>query len=187
MIRSWDCTAKCRSYVLDLEENLENLRSSADELSRRFEDQKTEVEQAERQGLKRASEVGGWLDKVEVVKNEVLGILERGEREKRKKCFGGLCTKNCRSSYKLGKLVAKKQKVLRDLLVRSHFNQIAYRPANARVEERPMDRVVGFESAFEEAWGSVEDGNVRIIGLFGMGGVGKTTLLTKIHNELDQL
>ncbi|KAK4781212.1 hypothetical protein SAY87_017318 [Trapa incisa] len=49
-----------------------------------------------------------------------------------------------------------------------------------------MDRVVGFESAFEEAWRCIEDGSVRIIGLFGMGGVGKTTLLTKIYNELVQ-
>lgn len=184
MIRSWDCTAKCRSYVRDLEENLENLRNTMDELSRKFEDQKREVEQAERQGLKRTSEVDGWLDKVEVIKTEVPRILERGDQEKQKKCFGGLCTKNCRSSYKLGKLVVKKQKVLGDLLVKGPFNQIAYRPTNARFKERPMDRVVGFDSAFEEARRWIEDGNVRIIGLFGMGGVGKTTLLTKIHNEL---
>ncbi|OWM66093.1 probable disease resistance protein At1g61300 isoform X1 [Punica granatum] len=184
MIRSWDCTAKCRSYVQDLEENLENLGSTMDELTCKLEDRRREVEQAEQQGLKRTSEVDRWLEKVEVIKKEVPRILERGEQEKQKKCFGGLCTKNCRSCYKLGKVVVKKQSVLRDLLVKSHFNQIAYRPVSARVEERPMDKVVGFESTFEEAWICVEDGSVRSIGMFGMGGVGKTTLLTKIHNEL---
>ncbi|XP_031371968.1 disease resistance protein RPS5-like [Punica granatum] len=49
--------------------------------------------------------------------------------------------------------------------------------------EIPLEPPVGIDSSFEEAWKWVQDEKVRRIGIYGMGGVGKTTLLKKIHNE----
>ncbi|KAI9107892.1 hypothetical protein K1719_021228 [Acacia pycnantha] len=48
----------------------------------------------------------------------------------------------------------------------------------------PLDEVVGLDLMFNKVWESIEEENVGIIGLYGMGGVGKTTLLKKINNEL---
>ncbi|KAB2032952.1 hypothetical protein ES319_D05G414400v1 [Gossypium barbadense] len=47
----------------------------------------------------------------------------------------------------------------------------------------PMENTVGLDSKVEDVWEKIEDGNVGIIGLYGIGGVGKTTLLKKINNE----
>lgn len=40
------------------------------------------------------------------------------------------------------------------------------------------------DSLLEEVWSCLEDIDVSSIGLCGIGGVGKTTLLKKINNEL---
>ncbi|KAM1165780.1 hypothetical protein ACFX13_025713 [Malus domestica] len=49
------------------------------------------------------------------------------------------------------------------------------------VHEMPTEPTVGMGSMFDQVWRYVEDEQVGAIGLYGMGGVGKTTLLTKIH------
>ncbi|PKI64239.1 hypothetical protein CRG98_015349 [Punica granatum] len=49
--------------------------------------------------------------------------------------------------------------------------------------EQPLEPPVGLDSSFEEVSTWVQDEGVRRIGLYDMGGVGKTTLLKKIHNE----
>ncbi|XP_028775883.1 probable disease resistance protein At1g52660 [Neltuma alba] len=49
----------------------------------------------------------------------------------------------------------------------------------------PQDEVVGLDLMFNKGWKTIiEEENVGIIGLHGMGGVGKTTLLKRINNEL---
>ncbi|KAM1165785.1 hypothetical protein ACFX13_025723 [Malus domestica] len=46
-----------------------------------------------------------------------------------------------------------------------------------------LPAIMGIESMFDEVWRHVEDEQVGTIRLYGMRGVGKTTLLTKIHNK----
>ncbi|KAI9099677.1 hypothetical protein K1719_024682 [Acacia pycnantha] len=50
--------------------------------------------------------------------------------------------------------------------------------------EMPCGETVGLDLMFDKVWRSIEEKNIGIIGLYGMGGVGKTTLLKKINNEL---
>ena len=46
-----------------------------------------------------------------------------------------------------------------------------------------MDETVGLDSMLQNVWGCIEDQNLGIIGLYRIGGVGKTTLLYNINNE----
>ena len=43
--------------------------------------------------------------------------------------------------------------------------------------------IVGQETMLEKAWKYLMEDGVGIMGMYGMGGVGKTTLLSQIHNK----
>ncbi|MBA0819341.1 hypothetical protein Gohar_019764, partial [Gossypium harknessii] len=62
------------------------------------------------------------------------------------------------------------------------FGKVVEDPSAASVVVRPVERLVGLESTIQEVLSWIEDKDVGIIGLCGMGGVGKTTLLTKLKN-----
>ncbi|KAL5167060.1 Translation factor GUF1, mitochondrial [Glycine soja] len=54
---------------------------------------------------------------------------------------------------------------------------------HALVDEIPLEATVGLESTFDELSGCFDDNHVGVIGLYGIGGVGKTTQLKKFNNE----
>ncbi|KAJ6315035.1 hypothetical protein OIU78_018507 [Salix suchowensis] len=57
-------------------------------------------------------------------------------------------------------------------------------PAGSGVPRPSEPTTVGLESTFNKVWTWLrEEKQVGIVGLYGMGGVGKTTLLTQINNE----
>ncbi|KAJ0075602.1 hypothetical protein Patl1_34420 [Pistacia atlantica] len=51
------------------------------------------------------------------------------------------------------------------------------------VDEIPVDKTVGMDSILNEVWRCLDGHQVRIIGMYGLGGVGKTTLLKKLNNK----
>lgn len=52
------------------------------------------------------------------------------------------------------------------------------------VEERPRTQTFGIRPVLKDLWRSFESTDVSIIGVWGPGGVGKTTLLNNFNNEL---
>ncbi|MBA0694985.1 hypothetical protein Goari_005243, partial [Gossypium aridum] len=64
------------------------------------------------------------------------------------------------------------------------FEKVAEDQPAASVVVRPVEQPVALESTIQMVWSCIEDKDVGIIGLWGMGGVGKTTLLTKLKNML---
>ncbi|KDP37119.1 hypothetical protein JCGZ_06175 [Jatropha curcas] len=51
------------------------------------------------------------------------------------------------------------------------------------VIQRPFERTIGLERAFNEAWSLLMKATVIVLGIYGVKGVGKTTLLSQIKNK----
>lgn len=153
-----------------------------EELTNVGKDIKRRVEDAERHQMRPRSEVNGWLNSLEALEREVNEILKKGDEETQKKCLRNCCTSNCPSSYKIGKMAKEKIAAVSEVKNKGHFDVVADRLPSAPVDEKPVE-TVGLDLMLAEVWKWLENETVGIIGLYGMGGVGKTTLLKKINNE----
>ncbi|XP_034680455.1 disease resistance protein SUMM2-like [Vitis riparia] len=152
-------------------------------LNLRSEDVKTRVEVGKQQQMTPRKEVEGWLHGVGEEKIEVAAILQEGDGALEKECLGRYC--NIRSSYKLGKRVSRKIRRVRELSSRGgDFEVVADMMPRAVVDELPLGRTVGLDYLYEKVCSCLAEDEVGIVGLYGIGGVGKTTLMKKINNGL---
>ncbi|KAL9463335.1 hypothetical protein AB3S75_001193 [Citrus x aurantiifolia] len=171
-------------YVCGLTDSLNSLREARRDLENITRDVEARVDLAVEQRSRPRHEVNGWLESAQFMLREVDGILQRGDEEIQKTCLRKTCFPGTWCSRdKLGKEASEKIVAVEELIGRGHFAVIAERPPRASVEERPIGKTVGLDSIISEVWRCIEDHNEKVIGLYGMGGVGKTTLLKKLNNK----
>ncbi|TYJ38765.1 hypothetical protein E1A91_A04G015400v1 [Gossypium mustelinum] len=190
----WDFSVRHVAHVKHLRKRLEELRTAMDELS----DHRDDVRERVKMGVRSQQEmvtkrVKRWLSKVETIEQQVIALIHEGNLQVERKCLG-CCPRNLQTAYKIGKEVLKKTAEVKELLNNGDFATVTKRlptrsspPTPPRrpqlVAQFPMENTVGLDSKVKDVWEKIEDGNVGIIGLYGIGGVGKTTLLKKINNE----
>ncbi|KAK7362943.1 hypothetical protein VNO77_05068 [Canavalia gladiata] len=181
----FSCSKVHAAYVCKLEENLKSLQEKCDHLQNFSSDVQTRINEAEATGeMQRTSEVKDWLQQVENLQKELDDVQNKDSQETQNKCLRGCCPKNCLSSYKLGKKVVKMLDKVDELAASGKNVIIAHKLPPKAVEEMPLDETIGLNLMLNKVWSCLEDENVGIVGLYGMGGAGKTTLMKRIHNEL---
>ncbi|CAG7861356.1 unnamed protein product [Brassica rapa] len=77
--------------------------------------------------------------------------------------------------------------LVKKLRLEGYFKEVTELPPRPEVVKRPTWGTVGQEEMLETASNRLIDDNVGIMGLHGMGGVGKTTLFKKIHNKFTEI
>ncbi|XVF11274.1 hypothetical protein REPUB_Repub08aG0012800 [Reevesia pubescens] len=180
--RCYDCVAGQAEFVCKLEENVEALKTALAELKDLSNDVIRRVKIAEEQHqLKRLDQVHGWLSRTETLINGADALIEESPQQIKKLCIGGCCSMSPKSNLKFGKQIAKMVRDFVDHKSKGVFDRVAEEAPTTPVTERPSEHTVGLESTFNDAWSSLAAENVGIIGLYGMGGVGKTTLMNKIN------
>lgn len=192
--RLWDFGVKHVAHVKHLGKRLEELRTAMDDLSDHRDDVRIRVEMGVRSQREMVTKrVEKWLSKVETIEQQVIALIHEGNLQVERKCLG-CCPRNLQKAYKIGKKVLNKTAEVKELLQNGYFATLTRRlsplssPSTApgspqMMAQFPMENTVGLDSKVEDVWEKIEDGNVGIIGLYGIGGVGKTTLLKKINNE----
>ncbi|XVF24827.1 hypothetical protein REPUB_Repub13aG0161400 [Reevesia pubescens] len=182
--RCWDCAAGQAAFLCKLEENLDALKTELAELKDLRSDMMRRVKIAEDQPqLKRLDQVQGWLLRSEAVINEADLLVAESPQEINKLCMGGCCSMNPKSNHKFGKQIAKKLQEVKEQKSKGVFEMVADKVPMSLATKRPSEPTVGLESNFNKVWSSLQEEIVGIIGLYGMGGVGKTTLLSQINNK----
>ncbi|TQD70633.1 hypothetical protein C1H46_043834 [Malus baccata] len=186
--RCWDSTVGQIAYPCMFKSHLHDLQTALEELTDLKNDLKRRVDNAEQQQhLKRLDQVQRWITRVEAMEAQANNLVNgkdiRSQKVEKLRDSGGGLLCNCKTHYKLGKKLAKMLMEVSALQSRGAFEVVAERVPAAMVYERSIEPTVDMQSTFGKVWDCIEDEQVGIIGLYGMGGVGKTTLLTKINNN----
>ncbi|XP_052887789.1 LOW QUALITY PROTEIN: probable disease resistance protein At5g63020 [Gossypium arboreum] len=182
--RCLDCATGQASYICNLEDNLHALQAEVAGLKELRSDLMSRVRIAEdEQQLKRLNQVEGWLSRAETLINDADQLIVQSPQHVENLCMGGCCSTHPRSSIKFGKKIAKKLQEVKDQKENGDFSEVASKPPLPPATERPSQPTVGLESNFNKVWSCLQTEQVGIIGIYGLGGVGKTTLLNQINNK----
>nr|AAK96709.1 Similar to RPS-2 disease resistance protein [Arabidopsis thaliana] len=176
-----------KSYIRTLEKNLRALQREMEDLRAIQHEVQNKVARDEARHQRRLEAVQVWLDRVNSVDIECKDLLSVTPVELQKLCLCGLCSKYVCSSYKYGKKVFLLLEEVKKLNSEGNFDEVSQPPPRSEVEERPTQPTIGQEDMLEKAWNRLMEDGVGIMGLHGMGGVGKTTLFKKIHNKFAEI
>ncbi|KAB2095180.1 hypothetical protein ERO13_A01G018300v2 [Gossypium hirsutum] len=182
--RCSDCATGQASYICNLEDNLHALQTEVAGLKELRSDLMSRVRIAEdEQRLKRLNQVEGWLSRAETLINDADQLIFQSSQHVDNLCMGGCCSTHPRSSIKFGKQIAKKLQEVKDQKENGDFSDVASKPPPPSSTERPSEPTVGLEFYLNKVWSCLQKEQVGIIGIYGLGGVGKTTLLNQINNK----
>ncbi|TYJ47842.1 hypothetical protein E1A91_A01G019700v1 [Gossypium mustelinum] len=186
--RCWDCATGQASFICNLEGNLHALQTEVAELKELRSDLMRRVKIAEdEQQLKRLNQVEGWLQRADRVINDADQLIWESPQQINELCMGGCCSRHPRSSHKFGKQLVKRLQEVKDQKQKGDFGIVAEKSPLLSVTKRSTEPTVGLESILSKVWSCLQKQQVGIIGLYGLGGVGKTTLLNQINNKFHDM
>lgn len=169
---SFICSNIC--LALRLHVNIESLQKEMAKLTALKNDIKEEVETARSEGKVPNSQLTMWLNEVEEFGHQVNVITE----EAASSCF--------HSRYQMSKRIVQKIDEVKALTCSYSSETMHYRKSPLKavmlVDAPPL---VGHKAAMKVLVEYLEDELVKRIAVWGMGGVGKTTLVQNLNNDLD--
>ncbi|XP_040943750.1 disease resistance protein SUMM2 [Gossypium hirsutum] len=177
--RCWDSAFLCK-----LEENLPALKPEVEDLKATRRDLMSRVRFAEdEKQLKRLPQVDLWLQRADRVITDADKLIVQSPQHVEKLCMGGCCSRHPRSTHKFGKQIATILQEVKDMKENGDFSDVACKPPIPFANKRPSDPTVCLESYVNQVWSCLQKEQVGIIVIYGLGGVGKTTLLNQINNK----
>ncbi|KAK4487978.1 hypothetical protein RD792_003717 [Penstemon davidsonii] len=175
---------KC-SHLRNPQAVVQLLKDKIKLLNAREADLKTKLHEEElRRGGEPTSELNLWLDNVQKLK-VVQASVEEKIQEKNSQLCG--CFPNYYRRLKLGNYVTRKMHEVDNLLEQNIFSgNPLVNMSLKRGSFLPTTAIVGqtAKRILRKTWEYIIDNNTGIIGVYGMGGVGKTTLVKEINNDL---
>ncbi|KAL0794395.1 hypothetical protein Bca101_065772 [Brassica carinata] len=185
-VSKWLCLKG--SYIHNLAENLVSLEKAMGELKAKRDDVQGRVHREEFTAHRqRLAQVQVWLTRIVAIENQFNDLLSTSKLELERLCMCGFCSKNLKLSYRYGKRVILTLREVESLISQGEFDVVTEATPITEVEELPTrPTIVGQETTLERVWNRLMKDTVGIVGLHGMGGVGKTTLLTQINNKFSK-
>ncbi|GLT36300.1 hypothetical protein SLA2020_106880 [Shorea laevis] len=175
--------------VFKMKANVDNLKKQVAELKEEKERVEHYAQAAERRGEEIEQKLKNWLNGAGKF-IEAAEKIEDNEENAKKKCFFGMCL-NPLSRYKLSKKAVEDSMDIADLVRRARgFDlQLSYLPTPRRAVAVPVKDFQEFESRMDvlaEIMTVLQSPNIKIIGLHGMPGVGKTMLLKEVKRKAEE-
>lgn len=161
-------------------QNIKSLHDEMQKLSRQKKDIKENIDIARMEGKSPTARVIGWLERVEDIECQVQRILA---------VAGQIDHCNLYSNYQLSRRAEKKCDDVKHLMNSCSFSMVT---ANRKTPIKPVERLPApslaghkAEEMLEQLMKVLNDDEVRMVSIWGMGGVGKTTLAMNLNNKLE--
>ena len=180
-----DSIAAQLSYIWNYKTNFEDLEKQVKKLWGRRDEVQLKVEEATRNGDEIHKHVQKWLESVNKMINEVTDIIEDNKRQNMR-CFKSLCP-DLKKRYQQ----SKKARIMTDDVSKLHnegtFDRVSYRtlPAETWLLDS-HENIKSRHSTMEGILKALHDRDVNMIGVHGMGGSGKTTLVREVARKAEE-
>lgn len=166
-----------------MQRDMEELKARQTDVLRRVE------REEDTRSMQRLPEVEVWLKNVDNISRQVSYLLNSRTAELGRLSLNGLYSKNSRSNYSYEERVSLMLKKLDNLKSESVFEVVAEPSTRTDTREkkrlsRSRPAIVGRETVLERALSRFMSGGTRSVGLYGVGGVGKSTILREISNKI---
>ncbi|XWS73626.1 hypothetical protein CRYUN_Cryun02cG0144700 [Craigia yunnanensis] len=176
-------------YIFFYKSKAENLEQKVHHLKAAKERVQSSVRIATRNGEEILQHIKDWQDRASRIAQEPERGLEEEEKpEKEKaKCFFGLCP-NLKYRYELSKKADEEARIIAKLLEEeSGFKDKVSHPVDPQeIWATSSKSYMTFESRkfiLNEILGALKDATLERIGVYGIAGVGKTTLIKEVAKE----
>ncbi|CAK7340768.1 unnamed protein product [Dovyalis caffra] len=173
-------------YALYCKSNLHNLKEEVDKLKTAQESLQHRMDEETRNGKEIEEHVRNWRLKVDDIIQKMEKELAEDEERAKKKCFVGLCP-NFKSRYQLGKKAKEElATVTTKIDEQAKFGSISYRAAPPKMGVTSTGGYQAMESRksiFKDVMNALKISGVNMVGVYGMGGIGKTTLVKEVARE----
>jgi disease resistance protein RPS2 len=172
----WAPISKYYNYHKDAGELMKNLKRKREELECGRSDIELKMGAELFPGKRPKKEVQLWLQNAETIDGEIETIEQEADRVKY-------------SNVRIGKIACMKIQEVEELMnQRGGFgDSFVVDPPISRGDVLPITTIVGESTAkrtLEKIWEHVLGEDFRKIGVNGMGGIGKTTVMKEINNRL---
>ncbi|KEH38454.1 disease resistance protein (CC-NBS-LRR class) family protein [Medicago truncatula] len=168
-------------YILYYKRNLERMRTEVKNLEGSKDSVQHTVDEARRNGQEIENIVQNWLNKADSTLGKAKKLIE-SEGHAKAQCSMRHCPNLC-TRHQLSRKNKKMSQEISEVLAQGKFDKISYRSAS-QVAVKPFSRGYGAldssTSMLSEIMMALNNPNIFIIGVYGMAGVGKTTLVKEL-------
>ncbi|GLT27789.1 hypothetical protein SLA2020_027620 [Shorea laevis] len=169
-------TCNCIDQHRNFNDDVDELRRKLDSLTSQKQEIESRIQEAEaHRGQMVRQQVQEWLKQAEEINVKLRAFLEKVQGVK---WYKRAC---------VDRLVCRKINMVKELLEKGSFPEglvIERAPAHGNII--PTEDLVGEVSTKEEIWRYLMGDEVGMIGVCGIGGVGKTTIMKNLHNDLQR-
>ncbi|XP_031254079.1 probable disease resistance protein At4g27220 isoform X2 [Pistacia vera] len=185
-------------YLFRFKQIVEDLTKAERNLKSKQRDVEEEIKAAERNDEKIKATVQDWLSDSRKIMGEVETL--KGKIEVNKTCLNGWCP-NWGSRHQLGRIATKTSIQLKEIIDKGQFERVGCRALLSGEPSAPKDPAPlsgeplapkDFEfcwstkAAFDEIMEALKNDGTHMVILYGMGGVGKTTLAREVRKTVKE-